>query len=102
MFAGVLDTSLGDADENNSCKKLSLFKQNVYYKDLFQKICRAASTYLLELNFRVTFFLEIFKIVRLSELLMVTCIAIVKMHTQHSHPSFRCSKSIVKTLEPGK
>ena len=22
MFAGVLDTSLGDADENSSCKKL--------------------------------------------------------------------------------
>ena len=30
------------------------------------------------------------------------CIAIIKMHTQHSHPPFRCSKSTIKTLEPVK
>ena len=26
MFAGVLDTSLGDVDENSFCKKLNLFQ----------------------------------------------------------------------------
>ena len=33
--------------------------QNVYYKGFLQQIFRAVSGYLLELNFRVTFFLEI-------------------------------------------
>ena len=37
--------------------------------------------------------------VRLFEILMVPCIAIVKMHTQHSRPSFRCSKSTIKILQ---
>ena len=57
MFAGVLDTSVGDVDENSSCKVYS--KQNVDYKDLFQKICRPASACLLEPNFRETIFLGI-------------------------------------------
>ena len=35
------------------------FKQNVYYKKLSQYIFRPASGYLLEINFRVTFSLEI-------------------------------------------
>ena len=41
-------------------------------------------------------------LVRLFELVMVTCIAIVEMHTKHSHPSFRCSKSTIKTHQLGK
>ena len=42
-------------------------------------------------------------LVRLFETLAATCTAaIVKMHTQHFHPSFRCLKSTIKTLEPGK
>ena len=32
---------------------------------------------------------------------MVTCIAIVKMLTKHSHLSFRCSKLTINTIEPG-
>ena len=35
------------------------FKQNFSYKDPSQQIFRPVSGYLLELNFRVTFFLEI-------------------------------------------
>ena len=32
---------------------------------------------------------------------MVTRIAIVKMHTQDCHPSLRCLKPTIKTLELG-
>ena len=38
MFTGVLDTSLGDVDENSSCKKLSLLQAKRHYKDRFQYI----------------------------------------------------------------
>ena len=38
------------------------FKQNLYYKDLSQWIFRPVSGYFLELNFRVTFSLEILEI----------------------------------------
>ena len=38
------------------------FKQHVYYKDLSQWIFRPVSGYFLELNFRVTFSLEILEI----------------------------------------
>ena len=41
-------------------------------------------------------------LVRSSKLLMVTCKAIVKTHNRNSHPSLRCSKSTIKTLEQGK
>ena len=34
--------------------------------------------------------------------LMATYIPIVEMYTQYFHPSTRCSKSTIKTLEPGK
>ena len=36
------------------------------------------------------------------QMIFVTCTAIVKMHTQLSYPSFRCSKSTIKKLEQGK
>ena len=35
------------------------FNQNVYYKDLLQYIFWPVSSYLLELDFRLTFFLQI-------------------------------------------
>ena len=80
----------------------------------------AASTHLLELNFRVDFYLEIPELffnpaisgipqkanvktkafLRHSKPPMISCIMIVKMHTQHSHLLFRLSKLAIKTLEP--
>ena len=42
-----------------SVKLYAYSKQNFYYKDLFHEISRPASAYLLGLNFRESFFLEI-------------------------------------------
>ena len=94
MFVWVLDTSLGDVDENSSCKNLSLFQAKpLLYRsfsvNLYVRICLFTSA-----KFQGKLFLEIpenfgilweatvntnLSLSGFLELLMVTCIAIAKI-----------------------
>ena len=128
MFTEVLYTSLGMLMKILSVRNSVYFKQRVYHKD--RVLNNITSQHLLnyqtlimrakfqgncflgdcQKRFVILLFLEYSRgycknksfLVRLSDLLMGTSIAIVKMHSQHSHSSFRYSNTIIKTLEPGK